>query len=657
MISKKDILKELKKLKVLFVEDDPVTREYGFNLFKDIFAEIDVAKDGREAIKKIQNKHYDLVITDLNMPGIDGFGVLKFVKRNFPHTFVIILSANFTKENLLNAITLGADGFLAKPFDMEKFTEIMKNIFYYKFKLDEELNILRQYKDIVDEDLIVSKTDLQGNITYVNRSFEEISGYSKEELLGKPHSIVRHPDMKSETFEELWNTILNKKVWRGVVKNRKKSGESYYVDSIIKPIIDRDGNIKEFIALRKEITNYISAEKLINDKLQLIDEALLVLVLIENFNDTNLVYEEDIIEKFRNKLLLRVKNLLKEKLNLKKKDIEDYIVKDDVLGFFIEKYNKDELEKIMNEVVTQTNSLPIVVNDFEFYPFIKISYAYGNHHLYKNAQIGLEELKKSEEKVIFANGLCAKKKVEIIKNMNMLRTIEEALRDNRVISYFQPIVDNKTKEYIKYESLVRIQDTNGEIISPYFFLDIAKKAGLYEKITQRVLENTFKVMVEKNIAVSINLAPSDIIKENIREQIYSFLHDLKPKKGMVTFELLEDEIIKFPKTLREFVDRILELNATIAIDDFGSGYSNFIRVVEVKAEIIKIDGTLIKDINVDKTKQDIVEAIVNFAKKENKKSVAEFVENEEIYNKLVELGVDCSQGYYFSKPLEAKDIL
>jgi len=125
---------------------------------------------------------------------------------------------------------------------------------------------------------------------------------------------------------------------------------------------------------------------------------------------------------------------------------------------------------------------------------------------------------------------------------------------------------------------------------------------------------------------------------------------------MITFELLEDEIIKHQQTITDFIKEVTKFYAEVAIDDFGSGYSNFTRVIEAKASIIKIDGILIKDIDKDVTKQDIVEAIVNFAKKENKKTVAEFVENESIYNTIKKLEVDYSQGYYFSKPLEEKFI-
>lgn len=118
---------------------------------------------------------------------------------------------------------------------------------------DNEL-LLRQYKDAVDVGTIISKTDEKGIIVYVNEQFCKISGYTKEELLGKPHKIVRHEDMPSHLYKEMWNTLKQKKTWQGILKNRKKDGQTYIVQATIKPILDSYDNIVEYIAIRQDIT-------------------------------------------------------------------------------------------------------------------------------------------------------------------------------------------------------------------------------------------------------------------------------------------------------------------------------------------------------------------------------------------------------------------
>lgn len=114
-------------------------------------------------------------------------------------------------------------------------------------------NLCKEYRKAVDGSAIVSISDLTGVITFANDLFCEISGYEREELIGKPHSIVRHPDMDKAVFEELWHTIRQKQVWRGALKNRKKNGDAYWVNTTITPILGLNGEIREYISVRWEI--------------------------------------------------------------------------------------------------------------------------------------------------------------------------------------------------------------------------------------------------------------------------------------------------------------------------------------------------------------------------------------------------------------------
>jgi PAS domain S-box-containing protein len=133
----------------------------------------------------------------------------------------------------------------------------------YKISRDIEKNIslLDNYKQAVDHSSIVSKTTPKGIITYVNDEFCNISGFKKEELLGKPHNIVRHYDISKEAFQEMWRTILNKQHWNGVLKNKRKDGTFYWVNVTINPILDNDGNIEEFIAIHNDITTTVKLQE------------------------------------------------------------------------------------------------------------------------------------------------------------------------------------------------------------------------------------------------------------------------------------------------------------------------------------------------------------------------------------------------------------
>ncbi len=139
----------------------------------------------------------------------------------------------------------------------KKVNELTKKI----EKLEKENFTLKQYKEAMDKVLILSKTDPQGIITEVNPMFEKISGYSKEELIGKPHNIVRHPDMPKVVFKKMWDTIQKGKIFKGIIKNKKKDGSHYWVLAHIIPIFDEEGNIREYLAIREDITKRMDLQE------------------------------------------------------------------------------------------------------------------------------------------------------------------------------------------------------------------------------------------------------------------------------------------------------------------------------------------------------------------------------------------------------------
>jgi len=147
----------------------------------------------------------------------------------------------------------------------EELTQAYEMIEKHNLTLKDEIAnkrlIFEQYLDAIDASYLVSKTDKNGIITYVNNQFIETSGYSKEELVGYSHNIIRHPSVEKALFKELWQTIKEKKIWRGQIKNRSKSGEPYYVYATIFPLVDNRGNILEYIAVRNNITKRVEAER------------------------------------------------------------------------------------------------------------------------------------------------------------------------------------------------------------------------------------------------------------------------------------------------------------------------------------------------------------------------------------------------------------
>ena len=190
----------------------------------------------------------------------------------------------------------------------------------------------------------------------------------------------------------------------------------------------------------------------------------------------------------------------------------------------------------------------------------------------------------------------------------------------------------------------------GFLLAPFHFLDIAKKTGYYSNITKIVIDNSFKALSYTDKEITINLSSSDIENKQIRNYLW-VLVSKKEHRGRITFELLEDEEVKDFNLVKDFIIKCkLECAVKIAIDDFGSGYSNYERLLEFQPDILKIDGSLIKNIVSDEYSLHVVESIIHFAQKQSIKTVAEFVSSKEIFEKIKDLGIDYSQGYYLGEP-------
>ncbi len=257
MLQMKSELSLLNELNVLYVEDDKYIQEELEFFLSGKVKSLTIASNGQEGLEAYKNNQIDLIITDIQMPKMNGLEMSRKIREINKDAKIIITTAFNDTEYLMEAIKLNLGNYLTKPLDLNYLIEIMiesaKNILLEK-ENRRILNTFEQYKSVVDERSIVSKTDINGIITYINKPFEEISGYTVSELIGKSHNIIRHEDTPIEVFEDMWQTILAKKVWQGKIKNKKKNGDYYIVDTIIKPIVNIDGEIEEFIALRNDIT-------------------------------------------------------------------------------------------------------------------------------------------------------------------------------------------------------------------------------------------------------------------------------------------------------------------------------------------------------------------------------------------------------------------
>ena len=534
---------------ILYIEDEQITRENTSLLLKEFATNIITAINGEDALEKFKKNHIDLIITDLNMPKLNGISFIEEIRSLNKKIPIIVLSASNNTENLHACIEQNVQGYLVKPIDMSKLTNLIMTL--------------------------------------------------------KNESMLFNSDKKN----------LNKL------------------------------NINSFLEFgQNRLVDYLDSTP----------SSIVILIKIDEFKYLNSSLTSKISKKLQKRFAKKLFSNMPKRCNFSK-----IFLLERGEFVFTKKYIASNSPKNFNQEVKNfqdsINNAKIKIGLVDYTLTIMTSLAYGENAL-ENAKAGLQNLIQSRQNFIIANELIEKEKEFAIKKLQTFKMLRKAINNYNIVSFFQPIVDNRTKKIVKYESLVRLIDEENNIISPYFFLDTAKEGKYYHEITSIVLRNSFRALFYTDMEISINLSTIDIEEEQTQKEFFALIERYKTEANRITIELVEDESIHELKVVEKFIDRVKALGVKIAIDDFGNGFSNFSRVLAYKPDYIKIDGTLVRDIEHNSTSKNLVETIVFFSKKQGIKTIAEFVENESIFNILCNLGVDFSQGYHFGKPERLKEI-
>ncbi|MEH6443168.1 MAG: EAL domain-containing protein [Oceanospirillaceae bacterium] len=525
-------------------------------------------------------------------------------------------------------------------------------------------SLLNEYKKAVDESSIVSKTDVTGKITYVNEQFCCVSGFSKEELIGKSHNIIRHPDTPRATFVDIWRTILDRRVWKGVIKNRSKKNKTYYVQSFIVPILDHEGNIREFMAIRNEVTDLILQEqririqvtdhmtqlpnrqKLLED-FKLIDYCKFSIINIARFKDINEYYGFEVGDRVLVELATIFAGFLRNKA------IKLYKLTGDQFGLLADdSITTDEFKSITTELLEHIHQHDFMVNSHKLSLRLLCGIAMQKNY-FINAEIAMNHAKIcKKDMVVFDENLQIKDHLK--RNILWTNKLNEAVQDDRIEVFLQPIFNNDTDQIDKFECLIRYIEIDGTVVSPYAFLDIAKKTRIYPVLTRIVIAKAFSFFEHRQESFSINLSLEDILDVETVGYLISKIKQYERISQRLVLEIVEDEGIENYEEVSAFIENMKHFGCRIAIDDFGTGYSNFDYLIRLNADYIKIDGSIIKNINHDLNAKIVTELIVNFADRLNLKTIAEYVHSKDVANTVKNLGISYSQGFHLGEPVSMK---
>lgn len=256
----------LKKFTLLYVEDDDVIRVELSQLLSNFFSMVHVAKNGKEGLRTfLENQdEIDLILTDLNMPELNGIEMIKKIRTIDNKIPIIFATAHSDSEFLAEAIKLRVQEYIVKPIDvrylLSLFNDIVSNL-YQEFLLKQQREELEKYKEIINSNNIVIKTDTHLNIIYVNKLFCEISGFNSEELIGKELKYLKYQDMASDIYTNLYVNILNNKSWQGKLKNIKKDGTAFSTDAFVIPTLDETGDMTGAISIQRDITKELKKKR------------------------------------------------------------------------------------------------------------------------------------------------------------------------------------------------------------------------------------------------------------------------------------------------------------------------------------------------------------------------------------------------------------
>jgi len=540
-------------LEILYVEDDSDIQEQVYKMLSRIFVNIDTAVDGQEAFEKYNAKQYDLILTDIEMPRMDGIELSRKIIENNPEQNIFIISAHKNQSQLLKLMDIGVSGLILKPIDMHYF---------------------------------INKLSIKVKEIYANKMMK--IHYEK---------IQKQLDNNSKIYEEM---------------QKKDSLTSVY-------------NYKYLLQHIK------------NDK-----NKTAILLNINNFKLINEYYSNN----HGNHLLFQLAYLLTVEARTSKYTVfrvsgDEFLLLYDNENTSCKVANKDAyalVEKIRTHKFNITGVKDINID-------VRVSYACSKTRLLEELTIALEYGKKCSLPVM---GYNEKAKFDMdIENIVEIKSVLKNAIDNALVTpVYQPIL--MLNNEVKYEVLMRIEH-DGNLLTPDKFLEIAKEHNYYNEISEMLIFKALESMSQSDKTFSINISYLDIKNSEFVERLEKKILEYNIADRVV-FEIIESDIFDDMEIVLEFIERFKKHHIRFAIDDFGSGYSNFAYIIKLNPDYIKIDGSLIENILNDKKIYILVKSIIDLAHDIDIEVIAEFISSKELYNALSELGVDAMQGYYLGKP-------
>ncbi len=525
-------------------------------------------------------------------------------------------------------------------------------------------------------------TNIEGDIEYVNNAFVTISGYKKEEALGKNPRLLQSGKTQQSAYDDMWAELTQGKNWQGEFINRRKDGTEYIEAVKASPIFQSDGTISHYMAIKEDITEHKHAEERIH-------------YLVNNDALTGLPNRNTLQE--RTSCAINLAHQQNNTLSVLFLDLDHFKDINDTLGHSVGDLILIELSKQISSVLREedivsriggdefiimlsnTNAQSVTHVAQKLLDVIAQPLSIGHNELTVNASIGIalypadgtdeETLSKNADTAMYRakqngrNQYCfftQEMQERSARNLLLTNALRLALKNNQLEVVYQPQISLPNNIVLGAEALLRWKHPELGQISPVEFILLAEESGMILPIGEWVLRTAIKEAkhwIESGLSpmvVSVNISAVQFHHPDLPNLVTSILREEGLEQEYLELELTESVAMKNPESAYAIMDNLHGRGVRMSIDDFGTGYSSLSYLKKFKVYKLKIDKSFVDDLHTDPEDRAIISAIISMAHSLGLKTIAEGVETIEQLDYLRGQGCDEIQGYYYSKPLSAE---
>ncbi|MBD2393128.1 EAL domain-containing protein [Cyanobacterium aponinum FACHB-4101] len=551
-----------------------------------------------------------------------------------------------------------------------------------KKKMEQELKILYRASEQSPASIVI--TNVEGNIQYVNSKFETVSGYKKEEVIGKNPRVLKSGYTHETDYKNLWKTISNGKEWQGEFYNKRKNGELYWERALISPIFNSVGAITHYIAVKEDITeekqqqlllkyqakydyltkipnrNYAleKVHKLLNQAEENKYNTGLMFIDLDHFKEVNDTLGHDFGDELLVEATMRMKGELRSTDLLARLGGDEFFIVIPIVQ------SRHELQIIANKII-QILKKPFYI--FQEKIFISASIGItifpedGQElkQLIRNADLAMYQSKKNGRDQ-FQFYQYDMNKVDIGKS-TLEKNFLNAISNDEFKIVYQPVIDIFTGKIVSAEALVRWENKDLGLIYPEKFIPFLEKNGLILVLEQWILEtiiNDLKFWERyEDLLISINLSEYQFKNAKMVKNIKDLTGKKQLRQCNLCIEIKEEYLEENKKFIDSIFNDINSINIEFCLDNFGAGLTSISNLSKFPFKHLKIDQCLVQSLPRNSQNKNIIKSIIAVANILNIKVTAKGIESKAQLDSLRALGCHYGQGYFFSQPLSALNFI